>query len=71
MASKTSITSAQMREAKKKIKKHYRLGREVTDVEVIAEVKSLRRKRGDWDDRSGMLAATLQTGSHPIEIMDE
>jgi len=57
-----------MRAAKQKIRRHYRLRRQVTDAEVIAEIRNLIRKCGDWDDRSEMLAATLQTGSHKIEI---
>lgn len=57
-----------MKAARVKIRKHYQLDRKVTDAEVIAEVKNLRRKHGDYDDFSGMLAAALQTGAHPIEI---
>lgn len=62
------MTPAQMQAARVKIRKHYQLDRKVTDAEVIAEVKNLRRKHGDYDDFSGMLAAALQTGAHPIEI---
>jgi hypothetical protein len=65
---KITINPSQMKQAKDTIKKYYRLNRQVTDNEVLAEVKSLRRRQGDWFDGEGYLAACLQVGPHPISM---
>lgn len=61
-----SISSQQIKEAKKKIKFAYGLTREVTDQEVQETVDNIDRKNGDYDDSIGQLAASLETGNHPI-----
>ena len=62
------MTPQQMEVAARKIRRHYKLSRKVTDVEVLAEVANLKRKAGDYDDLDGPLAASLETGDCPIEL---
>lgn len=64
-----SLTAAQMKAAKSKVRAHYGLSRLPTDAEVSAEIANLRRRgRGNLDTKQGHLAASLQTGAQPIEL---
>ncbi len=66
--SNISLTRSQLEIARKKIKRHYDLGRTVTDQEVYAELTNLQRKNGDFDDLDLQLHSTLRTGAHPIKL---
>lgn len=66
-----SLSKPQIDQAKTRIRKHYDLKRPVTDAEVLAEVTSLRKRKGDFDDLQGKLAASLETGQHPIDLQTQ
>lgn len=63
------MTGRQLETACAKVKAFYGLNRAVTAREVAEEVACLcRRGPLSWDDASRRLAATLQTGKHPIDL---
>jgi len=64
-----SLTAAQMKAAKSKVREHYGLNRLPTDAEVLAEITNLRRRGMDGlDYRLQRLSSSLQVGAHPIEL---
>jgi hypothetical protein len=62
------LTIGQLDHAKSVLRWHYGLSHLPADDLVYLEIASLRRKCGDFDDISSRIAASLETGRHPIDL---